>query len=95
MSNTIYLVELEKLMKKTEEAILAVEAVNPDGEKVLDMAERYIADAKHYITQGDLRTAFGAVEYAHGLLDGGVGSGGLRNTKPDKSDLFVFENKEI
>jgi len=90
MSNTIYLVELEKLMKKTEGALLAVEAINPDGEKVLDMAERYIADAKHYITLGQLRTAFGAVEYAHGLLDGGVGSGTLKNTKPDKADLFVF-----
>ena len=94
MNNNIHLVELEKLMKKTEEAILAVEAVNPDGEKVLDMAERYVSDAKHSIMKGDLRTAFGAVEYAHGLLDGGVGSGTLRNTKPDKADLFVFENKE-
>jgi len=94
MSNTIYIMELEKLLKKTEEAILSVEAVNDDGEKVLDMAERYVSDAKHYIQQGDLRTAFGSVEYAHGLLDGGVGSEALKNTKPENANLFVFENKE-
>ena len=94
MSNTIKLIDVEKIMKKTEEAIVSVEVVTPEGEKVLDMAERYVADAKHYIEQGDLRTAFGSVEYAHGLLDGGVGSGSLKNTKPANSHLFVFENKE-
>ena len=94
MSNTIKLIDVEKIMKKTEEAIVSVEVVTPEGEKVLDMAERYVADAKHYVDQGDLRTAFGSVEYAHGLLDGGVGSGSLKNTKPTNAHLFVFENKE-
>ena len=94
MSNTIKLIDVEKIMKKTEEALLSVAVVTPEGEKVLDMAERYVADAKHYIEQGDLRTAFGSVEYAHGLLDGGVGSGALKNTNPAKAHLFVFESKE-
>jgi hypothetical protein len=92
MSNTIYIMELEKLLKKTEEALLAVEVVSPEGEKVLDMAERYVSDAKHYIEKGELRVAFGAVEYAHGLLDGGVGAGVLKNALADKAHLFVFEN---
>jgi hypothetical protein len=93
MSNTVYLIEVEKLLKKTEEALLSIDSVNEYGEKVLDMAERYVADAKHYIEKGDLRTAFGSVEYAHGLLDGGVGSGSLKNTNPNKAELFVFSNK--
>ena len=92
MSNTIKLIDVEKIMKKTEEALVSVAVIKPEGEKVLDMAERYVADAKHYIEQGDLRTAFGSVEYAHGLLDGGVGSGSLKNTKPANAHLFVFEN---
>ncbi|MFH1450456.1 MAG: DUF357 domain-containing protein [archaeon] len=93
MSNEIHVIELEKILKKTEEALISVEALNADGEKVLDMAERYVSDAKHFIIQGDLRTAFGSVEYAHGLLDGAVGAGSLKNTKPENKELFVFENR--
>ena len=94
MSSTINLMDLEKILKKTEEALLAIEVIDPKGEKILDMAERYVADAKHFIEKGELRVAFGAVEYAHGLLDGGVGAGVLKNTKPEKAHLFVFENIE-
>ncbi len=90
MTNNVLLLDVEKILKKLELAIMSVKVVKPEGSKVLDMAVRYVSDAKHFIAQGDLRTAFGAVEYAHGLIDGAVGSGSLKNIKPENKDLFVF-----
>ncbi|MDO5851871.1 MAG: DUF357 domain-containing protein [Methanobacteriaceae archaeon] len=39
-------------------------------EEVKNMAKRYYEDTKYYIKQDDILTAFAAIEYAHGLLDG-------------------------
>lgn len=92
MNNNVLLSDVEKILKKLETALMSVEPAggSEKGAEVMDMAARYVSDAKHYIERGDLRTAFGAVEYAHGLLDGAVGSGTLKVTKPENSDLFVF-----
>ncbi len=45
---------------------------HPKGEKerkVVDMAMRYFEDAKFYLRKGDIMTAFGCINYAHGLID--------------------------
>ncbi len=39
-----------------------------DG-KVVDMAKRYYEDAKFYLEKKDYFTAFGCINYAHGLID--------------------------
>jgi len=39
------------------------------NEKVKDMAIRYYNDAKYYLSKGDYYTAFGCINYAHGLID--------------------------
>ena len=37
--------------------------------KVVDMAIRYYQDTKYYLGKEDLFTAFGCINYAHGLID--------------------------
>jgi hypothetical protein len=38
-------------------------------EEILSLAKDYYNDAKYYLEKGDLFTAFGCINYAHGLLD--------------------------
>ncbi len=37
--------------------------------KIIDLARQYYEDAKYYSGKKDFFTAFGCVNYAHGLLD--------------------------
>ena len=39
------------------------------NDKITDMATRYYEDAKYYLSKGDFFTAFGCINYAHGLID--------------------------
>lgn len=38
-------------------------------EALFDMAARYCNDTEYHLKKGDLVTAFGSINYAHGLLD--------------------------
>jgi hypothetical protein len=38
--------------------------------EVVDQAKRYYGDTKYYLKKGDYFTAFGCINYAHGLVDG-------------------------
>ncbi|MCD6512638.1 MAG: DUF357 domain-containing protein [Thermoplasmata archaeon] len=40
-----------------------------DDEMIKDMATRYYEDAKYYLAKNDFFTAFGCINYAHGLID--------------------------
>ena len=42
------------------------------AEDFLDMAQRYFDDAHHFAKQGNIVTAFAALNYAHGWLDAGA-----------------------
>ena len=59
------------------------------AKEVLDMAGRYFSDAKHFEKQGDMASAFGALNYAHGWLDAGARLG-LFNVK-GHGGLFTEE----
>ena len=37
--------------------------------KTIELAKQYYSDAKYYLEKDDLFTAFGCINYAHGLLD--------------------------
>lgn len=37
--------------------------------KTVELAKQYYKDAKYYLEKKDLFTAFGCINYAHGLLD--------------------------
>ncbi|RCV62851.1 hypothetical protein C5S53_16545 [Methanophagales archaeon] len=55
-----------------EDSIAELETLSLDGneEKVVDNAKRYYEDTKYYLKKGDFFTAFGCINYAHGLVDG-------------------------
>ncbi|MCK4365815.1 MAG: DUF357 domain-containing protein [Thermoplasmatales archaeon] len=38
-------------------------------EKTVELAKQYHEDTKYYLDKGDFFTAFGCINYAHGLLD--------------------------
>lgn len=72
--------KIAKYLKMTEEALKEIKITNDaekkeKAEEILDMAQRYFSDAKHYHKKGDFVTAFAAVNYAHGWLDAGVRCG--------------------
>ena len=37
--------------------------------KTLELAKQYYEDSKYYLDKKDFFTAFGCINYAHGLLD--------------------------
>ena len=51
----------EKNIKKTK--------IHKDQKKILELASQYCEDSKYYLEKKDFFTAFGCVNYAHGLLD--------------------------
>ncbi len=72
-------------IRKTERALEIVEILPQKGthmrafaEELVDMARRYLDDAKHFKEKGMLVTALAAVSYAHAWLDIGVRLGVLR-----------------
>lgn len=71
--------KLDRYFSVTERAIGKAKTAisqSPDKKKAaedfLDMAERYLSDAKHFRNKGDYVSAFGAVNYAHAWLDAGA-----------------------
>lgn len=67
----------EKLAKYFDVTSRALEKVRVCKKKkgadiLLDMAERYFSDAKHFEAKGDAVNAFACLNYAHGWLDAGA-----------------------
>lgn len=79
-------------LRKTARALEAVEA-HPDhpaaAEEVVEMAEAYLNDARHFAEDGDLVRALSAVYYSHAWLDAGVRVGVLEATAA--GELFTSE----
>lgn len=50
-----------------EKSIAELGSAAPRG--ILDAALRYKRDAEYYLSKRDYVTAFGCINYAHGLLD--------------------------
>ncbi len=69
---------LDKYFGITEKAIGIVKSSPKDESRkkeamdFLDMAERYLSDAKHFRSEGNYVLAFAAVNYAHAWLDAGA-----------------------
>ena len=59
-------------------------------EDFLDMASRYISDAKHFQSKKDYVNAFAAINYAHGWLDAGARIG-LWDVKDSR--LFTVDDE--
>jgi len=41
----------------------------PENSKIIELAKQYYEDSKYYLNKKDYLTAFGCINYAHGLLD--------------------------
>lgn len=41
----------------------------PQTADVIDLANRYCEDTKYFLSKKDYVTAFGCINYAHGLID--------------------------
>lgn len=96
MNNTISLEKLAKYFAVTRKALDKAKHSIPEkthlrkaADDFLDMAKRYLADAEHFEKKGDIVTAFGALNYAHGWLDAGARLG-LFDVGHD-SELFTVE----
>jgi hypothetical protein len=92
--NTITKEKLAKYFDVTSRALKkAEEALDADrleqAEDFLDMASRYLSDAKHFETKGDIVTAFAAINYAHGWLDAGAR---IKLFKVNDSTLFTVDD---
>jgi hypothetical protein len=67
--------EVERIKKDIalfEESIVELDSLSlaSDDEEVVDLAKGYYEDTKYYLEKGDYFTAFGCINYAHGLIDG-------------------------
>jgi len=40
-----------------------------NNQKIMELATQYFEDSKYYLEKKDFFTAFGCINYAHGLLD--------------------------
>ena len=58
-------------IKKLESNLNQVANITFENEEkeVYDRAIDYMNDSKYYLEKEDYRTAFGCIEYSHGLLD--------------------------
>lgn len=45
------------------------EKLKTQNNKVVELAKQYYEDSKYYLGKKDYFTAFGCINYAHGLLD--------------------------
>ena len=54
-----------------EENIKNIEKINLDDsqKKIVNLASQYYQDSNYYYSKKDFFTAFGCINYAHGLLD--------------------------
>lgn len=96
MDNEITKEKLEKYFRIAAEAVDMVKSHPMDVDRLdmandfLDMALRYISDAKHFFQKGDWVNAYGALNYAHGWLDAGARS---RLFEVKDSRLFTVDDE--
>ena len=43
--------------------------IDEERSKIIELASQYYEDTKYYLEKKDYFTAFGCINYAHGLLD--------------------------
>lgn len=85
---------LDKYFDITQRALDKAKESEKDSERAkeaadfMDMAERYLSDAKHFRKQGNYVLALAAVNYSHAWLDAGARIGLF---KVKDSELFASD----
>lgn len=69
--------KLEKYFKLTSLALKEarkniIKGKENYAKEIIEMAENYISDAKHFYEKKDFVNTFAALNYAHGWIDSGV-----------------------
>lgn len=77
MENTISDDKIQRYFNLTESALKEIkvniiQGKEEEAKEIIEMAENYISDAKHFMKNEDLVNCFGALNYAHGWIDSGV-----------------------
>ena len=78
LSDTITIGKIERYLEITSlaRAKATPNTTNEEDERrlstMLRMCDDYVSDARHFASQGDLVSAFGAINYAHAWLDAAV-----------------------
>jgi hypothetical protein len=62
---------IEKDIIMFEENLQKIQEINIDEERneIVELSSQYYEDAKYYLDKKEFFTAFGCINYAHGLLD--------------------------
>jgi len=89
MMNIITDEKLAKYFDITGRALKKAKKAKPEADVILDMANRYYQDAKHFRDKGEIVIAFAALNYAHGWLDAGARLG-ILDVEHD-SELFTVD----
>jgi uncharacterized protein len=61
-------VRIESDIRQFEENVGEVK-ITEETEDVVEMARQYCEDTKYFLEKKDYVTAFGCINYAHGLID--------------------------
>jgi uncharacterized protein len=77
MQNIITSEKLKKYFNLTETALKEIKkniinGKESEAKEIVDMAENYVSDARHFEDKSDYVNAFAALNYAHGWIDAGV-----------------------
>ena len=92
--STVTKEKVEKYLKLTAEARAKATPIAESQEDIarldsmMRMCDDYQADAKHFLEQGDLVRAFGAINYAHAWIDAAVRIGLMDGHDDDR--LFTL-----
>ena len=83
---------LKKYFKTTETALdiarkNIIKGKEKEAKEIIDMAENYLSDARHFEKEGHWVNAFAAINYSHGWIDS-ASRLGLIKVKDNK--LFVL-----
>ncbi len=97
MQNTVTDEKIDRYLGITGKALGKIRIAAPErsynrrlADDFLNMAKSYYEDAKHFRENGDIVTAFAAVNYAHGWLDCGARIG-LFDVGEDDVLFTLFE----
>lgn len=97
MENIVTLKKLDKYFNVTETALKKATCsgnrtdLDDERKDFLDMIERYVKDAHHFRSKGQVVLAFAALNYAHGWLDAGARLGIF---DVHDSKLFTVDDKD-
>jgi len=62
-------IEKDIIMFEENLLLLKDRNINKNQQKTIELARQYYSDSKYYLEKNNYFTAFGCINYAHGLLD--------------------------